>query len=216
MSGNKKTPKIETPCLVGVGGEFKGQVIQLLDKLNLGRHPENDLCFQDHAVSGFHAEAIKAGNNYEIRDLGSKNKTKVNGKKIFKLTLLANNDLVQIGKNTFQFQQPAVETANTSVTMPTGSRVKPASDQEALGDQSILYTQKIPTHAFKPAKPTSKKMRRRNVTRKVTAGKTKARQPAATPKTEPSKARKIAVITISVCLALFIIAALLLFLAAVI
>lgn len=199
ISGNKKTSKIETPCLVGAGGEFEGQVIQLLDRLSLGRNPENDLCLQDCAVSGFHAEVIKVGNNYKIRDMGSKNKTKVNGRKIFKPMVLANNDLIEIGKNTFQFQQPAVKTATASVTMPIGPRVKPA------GDQETVHTQKIPEHVFTPAKPTSRKTDRKHLTKKAARSKTKTKQPTATPKTKPSKARKIIVNTISACLAVFII-----------
>jgi len=50
--------------------------------VTIGRHPSNDIHFDDPRVSRFHAEVIFDGQWWWIRDLNSKNGTYLNGKKI--------------------------------------------------------------------------------------------------------------------------------------
>jgi pSer/pThr/pTyr-binding forkhead associated (FHA) protein len=67
------------------------------DKTTLGRRPYNDIVIDNLAVSGEHAVLQMVGADVFIEDLNSTNGTYINGKAI-KKQLLAQNDLVEIGK----------------------------------------------------------------------------------------------------------------------
>ncbi|MGI8438622.1 MAG: FHA domain-containing protein [Thermoleophilaceae bacterium] len=49
------------------------------DRLSMGRDPANDVVLEDPNVSRFHAEALRRGTAIELRDLDSRNGTRVNG-----------------------------------------------------------------------------------------------------------------------------------------
>jgi hypothetical protein len=198
---NKKADEVKSPCLIGAAGEFEGRVIQLLDKLSLGRHQKNDVCFQNRAVSGFHAEITKVNNNYEICDLGSKNRTRVNGRKIFKPTILVNNDLIEIGKDSFRFRLSVADTITVFATMPINDK---RPEIKAAEHEDVVYTQKIPKHVFEQTKLTNKHPEHQFVTENVPPPKPEI-IPSLSSGKELSKPRKILVNTVSACLALFII-----------
>jgi hypothetical protein len=63
----------------------------------VGRLPESDIFLDDVTVSRRHAEFIRSGSSYEIRDVGSLNGSYVNGERVER-TALASGDEVQIGK----------------------------------------------------------------------------------------------------------------------
>src|SRR6188768_4288087 len=67
------------------------------DKTTLGRRPYNDIDIDNLAVSGEHAVLQMVGADVFIEDLNSTNGTYINGKAI-KKQLLANNDVVEVGK----------------------------------------------------------------------------------------------------------------------
>ncbi|MCV2362416.1 FHA domain-containing protein [Paucibacter sp. DJ1R-11] len=72
------------------------------DKTTLGRRPYNDIVIDNLAVSGEHAVLQMVGADVFIEDLNSTNGTYINGKAI-KKQLLANNDIVEIGKYKIKF-----------------------------------------------------------------------------------------------------------------
>lgn len=198
---NKKNDEIKSPCLIGTAGESEGQVIQLPDKLSLGRNKKNDLCFQDKAVSGFHAEIVKVDDTYEIRDLGSKNKTRVNNRRIFKPTVLANNDLIKIGKNIFHFKQPAAGTMSIVGTISINNKDhKP----KAYSQEDVVHTQKIPKYVYQQAKVTTPDLPEEAGTEKTPPLKDEIKH-SPKPKEGLAKPRKILVNSISACLILFMI-----------
>jgi adenylate cyclase len=93
------------------------------DIITLGKNePEegiqNDIGFEDKTVSRHHARILKEGTHYFIEDLGSKNRTFVNGKEIKKAEL-KHGDLITIGLNTLIF-----ESENTAVVNPANLEVK--------------------------------------------------------------------------------------------
>jgi pSer/pThr/pTyr-binding forkhead associated (FHA) protein len=138
---------VERPSLVGTAGEFKGQIIELGAKIRLGRHPQNDLCLSDPTVSAFHTQITAVGDNYEIMDLRSKNRSKLNGKRLHRPVFLANNDLIEIGKNSFRFRIPrSVGRADSTCTPDSKSDVKFQSLNES-----------IPTHKAQEHNVTSPK-----------------------------------------------------------
>ena len=61
-----------------------------------GRHPDSDIFLDDITVSRRHAEIIRSGDGYLVRDAGSLNGTYVNRERIEE-TALANGDELQIG-----------------------------------------------------------------------------------------------------------------------
>jgi len=62
-----------------------------------GRHPDSDIFLDDITVSRRHAEIVRRGNGYVVRDVGSLNGTYLNRERIEEAPL-ANGDELQIGK----------------------------------------------------------------------------------------------------------------------
>jgi hypothetical protein len=71
----------------------------------IGRSPDCDVFLDDVTVSRRHAEIVREGDAYVIRDLGSLNGTFVNRHRI-ESSVLADDDEVQIGKYRMTFLLP--------------------------------------------------------------------------------------------------------------
>jgi hypothetical protein len=97
---------ITGPALVvRSGGGMAGQTFQPADGRTLvGRSPECDIFLDDVTVSRRHAEIVRDGDTFTIRDLGSLNGTYVNRKRI-ETVVLENDDEVQVGKYRLTFLQ---------------------------------------------------------------------------------------------------------------
>jgi pSer/pThr/pTyr-binding forkhead associated (FHA) protein len=67
------------------------------DTTTAGRHPSSDIFLDDVTVSRRHAEFVRAGEGFAVRDVGSLNGTYVNRERIDE-TPLAGGDEVQVGK----------------------------------------------------------------------------------------------------------------------
>lgn len=69
-----------------------------VDKISIGRSPDNSLSFGDDArrVSSHHAEVIRRGDQYVLHDLGSTNGTMVNGRRIV-ASEIHHDDLIEFG-----------------------------------------------------------------------------------------------------------------------
>ncbi len=67
------------------------------DVTTAGRHPESDIFLDDVTVSRRHAEFVREGSTFAVRDVGSLNGSYVNRERIDRMTL-ASRDEVQIGK----------------------------------------------------------------------------------------------------------------------
>ena len=95
---------ITGPALVvRSGGGMAGQPFQPGEGRTLvGRSPECDIFLDDVTVSRRHAEIVREGESFKIRDLGSLNGTYVNRKRI-ESTALQDDDEVQIGKYRLTF-----------------------------------------------------------------------------------------------------------------
>lgn len=131
---------VKRPSLIGTAGEFEGQIIELPERIRLGRHPQNDLCFSDPTVSAFHAQITVVGARYEIMDLRSKNRSKLNGKKIHRPVFLADNDLIEIGKNSFRFRLPRCRDGAGPSTPDPDTASKPKA--RLRSSDGITHTQK--------------------------------------------------------------------------
>jgi FHA domain/zinc-ribbon domain len=97
---------ISGPALVvRSGGGIAGQPFTPGDGSTLiGRSPECDIFLDDVTVSRRHAEIVREGDDFTIRDLGSLNGTYVNRRRIESASL-EDDDEVQIGKYRLTFLQ---------------------------------------------------------------------------------------------------------------
>ena len=78
----------------------------------VGRRPDSDIFLDDVTVSRRHAEFIRSGARFEVRDVGSLNGTYVNRRRIEEAAL-AGGDEVQIGKFRLVFLQGSAHPGST-------------------------------------------------------------------------------------------------------
>jgi ABC-type multidrug transport system ATPase subunit len=100
--------------------------------MRIGRTPENDVVLSDLSVSKRHAELRKSpSGQFEILDIGSRNGTFVNGKRVHS-AMLTESDLVSIGNATFRLadgelrefvDEGSVSLAARELTVKAGSKV---------------------------------------------------------------------------------------------
>jgi pSer/pThr/pTyr-binding forkhead associated (FHA) protein len=87
-----------------IEGKPLGKLAFLTDEpLSIGRDGSNGLAVEDDAASGRHAEVSKGPAGFIISDLGSSNRTRVNGEPVFKAPLSV-GDTVQIGSTVLIFK----------------------------------------------------------------------------------------------------------------
>jgi len=81
----------------------------------IGRRPRLHLTVGRSTVSGLHAEIIKQGNEYWLRDMGSTNGTYVNGEPISTPRALDDGDLIQFADAAFRVchESPQAESRGT-------------------------------------------------------------------------------------------------------
>lgn len=94
--------------IVNKGSEMVGEPKTFSDDteiIGIGRGSLNDIKLSDPAVSKFHAAIVKnVHGQYFVRDLSSKNGTKVNGIQVFR-HLLNDDDRIQIGEFVLAFKK---------------------------------------------------------------------------------------------------------------
>ncbi len=59
----------------------------------IGRDPENGICIPHAFVSSFHAKLVRYGDSITLVDLGSVNKTRVNGRPILQKSLRSGDEI---------------------------------------------------------------------------------------------------------------------------
>jgi pSer/pThr/pTyr-binding forkhead associated (FHA) protein len=77
------------------------------DVTTVGRHPGNDIFLDDVTVSRKHAQVVRTGDGFVVRDVGSLNGTYVGRARIDREARLRTGDEVQIGKFRFLFNERA-------------------------------------------------------------------------------------------------------------
>lgn len=84
-------------CLLAIGGELNGTIFDLPNGItSIGRSPENTYALEFQGISRNHFE-IKVSNNVSLIDLGSRNGTFVNNKKVENSIDLDKGDVIKIG-----------------------------------------------------------------------------------------------------------------------
>jgi pSer/pThr/pTyr-binding forkhead associated (FHA) protein len=90
------------------------------ERTTLGRRPYNDIVIDNLAVSGEHAVLTAAQSDVYIEDLNSTNGTYINGKAV-KKQLLANNDVVEVGKYRIKFLAEDAEDYEKTMILRPGA-----------------------------------------------------------------------------------------------
>ncbi len=86
----------ELPVLIGQTGPLNGERWQIERELILGRDASCDIVISDRQVSRFHARISFTEEGVMLEDLGSKNGTFQNGKRLEEPVILSDGDQVQI------------------------------------------------------------------------------------------------------------------------
>jgi class 3 adenylate cyclase len=88
--------------------------------VTLGREQDNDIVLEDPRVSRYHARLDWTGSMYVLEDLGSKNGTWVNDRRLEGPTPLNNGDMVHFGDLLFDFKvhSPTTETMPRTPSVP--------------------------------------------------------------------------------------------------
>jgi pSer/pThr/pTyr-binding forkhead associated (FHA) protein len=81
------------------------------DVTTVGRHPDADIFLDDVTVSRRHAEFLRSGTTFEVRDLGSLNGTYFDGSRIDSAALSDGSE-VQVGKFRLTFYASRVDLAH--------------------------------------------------------------------------------------------------------
>jgi hypothetical protein len=84
------------------------------DLTTVGRHPEADIFLDDVTVSRRHAEFLRSGTAFEVKDLGSLNGTYLDGTRISGTIGLHDGAEVQVGKFRLTFYASRVDLAHVA------------------------------------------------------------------------------------------------------
>ncbi len=123
--------RLLNPRLVGISGPAEGGIFALADEeTSIGRDRSNRLPIDDPSVSRRHCSILKlAAERFEIRDLGSRNGTAVNGLPIT-ARVLADGDEIRLGDCHFLFL--LLESSESANPVPI------RLDEAALDTQTLL------------------------------------------------------------------------------
>ncbi len=100
----------------------------------LGRDPKCNIVIEDDAVSRRHARLLLENDTYAVEDLGSRNGTYVNGRRIDGKVSLKDNDRIAISAATFEYR----ELKPVAYDAGTGSTTNVLCSIDAVGDESAV------------------------------------------------------------------------------
>lgn len=84
-------------------GEKTGETYFLDSETVIGRNATCHVIVSDVSVSHKHARVLKGAKGFSVEDLGSKNGTLLNNRKINRPSPLKPGDRIKVGKTTFEF-----------------------------------------------------------------------------------------------------------------
>ncbi len=110
------------PALIMLEGDLPGQVFRLrAGRQVIGRRPECDIRVRERAVSGIHAEIVRARDTVTINDLASTNGTLLNGLRIRTPVSLAQGNLLKLGNCVFRYVDSLLEVEFTEAMHARGT-----------------------------------------------------------------------------------------------
>lgn len=100
-------------------GQSPGRIFDLSEQNSLGRHPKCDVVLDSPAVSRRHAQVVRSQKGWLLQDLGSRNGTFLNDKRIER-AYLSPGDQINICGLVFRFEDPG---ASVQACPDAGSQV---------------------------------------------------------------------------------------------
>ncbi|MGH9446227.1 MAG: sigma 54-interacting transcriptional regulator [Terriglobia bacterium] len=107
------------PRLIALLGPLRGQTYDLaMDRLVVGRLTSNQICIPDQSVSRRHCILETEGGGVTLRDMDSRNGTRVNGLPVIR-RVLEDGDLIEVGDSEFLFlvKEVAAALPSSAVTV---------------------------------------------------------------------------------------------------
>jgi diguanylate cyclase (GGDEF)-like protein len=99
-----REPTRTRPCLIQYSGDALGRRYFLDEtEVSIGRAPTNGIVIADGGVSRVHAKCICFGDTLEVEDLGSRNGTFINDRRLHARTTLRDGDIVRLGTVMLKF-----------------------------------------------------------------------------------------------------------------
>ena len=115
VSARSKTVEQQDPLPIGTLTADDGTMHPLLEETStIGRTPANTIVLRDGSVSGRHARIDRTADGFVIEDAGSRNGTYINSEKLSEKRLLADGDLIRLGKIILTFNLAAELKRKTS------------------------------------------------------------------------------------------------------
>ncbi len=112
------------------------------DRISLGRSSLNELCYPDDVgLSRQHLALTRVSGQWQVEDLGSKNGTVLNGKRIEELAPFGMGDRISAGHLTIEFADSVAATANTVVFVEHGESFSNASTTVVASLDAVLGPQ---------------------------------------------------------------------------
>jgi DNA-binding NtrC family response regulator len=107
-----EAPAVQRFRLRGLNGELEGRTFDSSsDRIQIGSHPLNDIEVRDRTVSRFHCEVVVRSNGRVwVKDLGSRNGTRVNGTRVGEAEL-GEGAVLQLGQLQLAFEPLAERNA---------------------------------------------------------------------------------------------------------
>jgi len=108
LAQTEQEAKERPAALVVVGGDINGTLFDLSAKeITFGRGPDNTYCIEFQGISRNHFKLTATAHaSFLITDLGSRNGTYLNNKKIEATTELMKGDIIKIGNMAFKYIPP--------------------------------------------------------------------------------------------------------------
>jgi phosphoserine phosphatase RsbU/P len=92
-------------------------------RLVIGRSRDSDICLPDQWLSRQHAEIVREGEGFLLRDLGSKNGTLLNGRPLEAARTLQLGDVISLGEHRLSFADGEDALPAKEDTEPAGTRI---------------------------------------------------------------------------------------------
>jgi hypothetical protein len=164
------------PRLLITEGAGVGRDHAVATECVVGRAPGADFIVDDNLVSRRHARIYREGDGYVVEDLGSRNGTVVNGKRVARARIV-DGDTITVGSTAMTFRQktleqaaaggkplgapPARPAAPVPPTVPVKPFAKPAADAGAPAAPAVSTSSNPPPPPPPPKPPGDGQRKRR-------------------------------------------------------